>query len=340
MEHLTELEFSMYVDGELQTAQQHVDHCDACREQINKLVVEKQLIANTIRSDENVLVPELDVPLFKKPAGFKEFALVNIGTGLVFWSAQFLWKTLFGELFSELAIRAFASIVPVPIPNVFEILVSSVLFYSQGGTTMIDNYLGLIVLSLLVAGLIWLAYSYKKARAALSVCLLSLVGVSALAPQQAQAIEHRHGEGTITIFADETVNDSLIIAAETVIVEGTVNGDLITFARRVVITGNVSGNLAAFAESDSIQGEVGGTLVSFAQDVELAAAKVTGDFWGAGQSVTVSRDARVRGNAAIATEVATVSGDISRDLFSFAESIELGGTVGKTLRFTQGMSIC
>ena len=258
MTHLTDLQCSMYADEELpgvevETVASHIESCDLCRDRLAEFVTEKRLIGAALAIDD-VAIPKIVVPKFTKPAKLRTFAIANVVTGLVFWLTQFLWKTLFGEL----VVSAFSWITFITIPDVSELLVSAALYFSQEGTTMIDTYLGFIVLCLSVVALTWFAWSYRKARSTLSLCFLAAVCASTLAPPSANALEFRRSDAMVTIEATETIDDTLIIAADTVVVEGTINGDLIAVGERVVVTGSVSGNLISFADSVSVRGQVGG----------------------------------------------------------------------------------
>lgn len=83
----------------------------------------------------------------------------------------------------------------------------------------------------------------------------------------APAVAETRAGGTITVNADETVDD-LTVFGGTVIIDGTVDGDLTVFAGTVHINGQVTGSVSA----------VGGTIVidgAVAEGVQVAAGTVT-----------------------------------------------------------------
>ena len=102
MIHLTDLQCSMYIDEalpgvEADTIVSHIESCSPCRTRLAEFIDEKRLISTALNIDETIVVPNV-VPKFSRPVGLREFAMANVITGLAIWLAQFLWKTLFGEL--------------------------------------------------------------------------------------------------------------------------------------------------------------------------------------------------------------------------------------------------
>jgi lipopolysaccharide export system protein LptA len=127
---------------------------------------------------------------------------------------------------------------------------------------MFDAYRGLITISLIVAGVLWLLLAYRKTKAVASLCIVMLVGTTALAPSPATALELKRDDNVVTVSASEVIDDTLIAAGDTVLVKGTINGDLVAGGRRIDIAGTVKGNVFAFAESVTISGSVEGMVVS------------------------------------------------------------------------------
>ena len=328
MNHLTDLQCSMYVDealehGDVEAITQHLESCSDCQTRINEFAEEKRLIRVTLTVEDSVVVPGV-MPKFKKPLGLREFAIANLVTGLLVWLAQFVWKALFGEL----VITAF-SWFSVPVPDVYGLVVDTALTFFQEGTTMIDTYLGFIAIVLFTTTLTWLAFFYRRSRITLSVGLLIVCSGSLLTSAPATALELKRSETTVSIAENETIDDTLIIAAETVVVDGNVNGDLVAFGRRIVVNGSVKGNLLTFGESVTVRGQIGGSSIGGAQTLELRNAVVTGDFWGAGEKVSIGPEVRIGRNATIGTERAIIDGDIGRDLVAFAETTDVNGSIGE-----------
>ena len=136
---------------------------------------------------------------------------------------------------------------------------------------------------------------------------------------------------SVTIAKSETVDDTLLIAAEAVLVEGVITGDLVAVGRSIDISGSVEGNVFAFAESVTVRGKVGGLVLGAASSYDLRGATVGGDLWIAGEKLNIDSEARVEGNATVGTHTISVEGFVGKDLHAFAETVELRGVLGEDL---------
>lgn len=329
MTHLTDLQCSMYADAALPddeagSVESHTQTCESCRAQLAVYVQEKQLIANVLITEDLDIVTPTEIPKFSRPISLRSFAMANLITGLAFWLAQFLWKTLLGEV----AVDTFTRYTSIAIPDVPELLVRTARYLTQDGAIMFEALIGIVVICVVVFALAWAAMSYKKAGPTAIMCLLLVTGGSLLAPASSQALELRREEGLITVPADETIDDTLIVLGKTAVVDGNVTGDLVVLGERVVVNGTVGGNLIAMADSVTVTSQVDGTIISAGSSVELRDAAVGGDLWSAGSTVTINDETQIAGNSAIATENGFVAGSIKRGLYAFAEKFELNGEVG------------
>jgi cytoskeletal protein CcmA (bactofilin family) len=329
MTHLTDLQYSMYVDGALTPEESdvlgdHVAGCAVCQTQISVFKEDHGFIAIAMNPSE--AVPHLEPPKFKKPLGLREFAVANLLTGLLFWFAQFSSKAIFGEL----VVDGFSWLTSIFVPYVYDLALTTLLYFTNEGTVMIEAYSGFIVAAILAVATTWLLLYVVKSKQAFSFCLLTaLLGSGLALPQEASAIEHRRDH--VIISSDETIDDTLLFTGETIVVDGNVTGDLIAFGRRVVVTGKVSGNLIAFAESISISGEVSGTTINAGKTVEITDAILGSDFWGAGESIQISRESRISSNAVLGANRVSMQGEVGKDLTTAAETIELRGKVGEDM---------
>ncbi len=339
MKHLSELELSMYVDGEITGAdltrlENHLESCEACRERAAAYRLERQVIARVL-TEQEVQVPDMAMPKFRRRIGLREFAIANLVTGLIVWLAQFVWKTLAGELL----ISAF-SLLAFPIPDVYAIAVDTVFLYFTEGNNMIDAYLVSLAVLVLISTLTWLAFFYKRAGARLAVCAVAIGLMGVGHSSTVQALEIKRSEGIITIAEGERIDDTVVAAGETVVVDGDVTGDLLAFSRRIVVNGSVGGNLIAFGESISVEGSVGGTLVSAGERLEVEDSTIAGDLWFAGEKLTFDGDSRVSRNTVFAGESAIVEGDVGKDIIAAAESIEVSGNVSRDIQtYTERLSL-
>lgn len=328
MTHATELELSMLADEALPAASAervtaHLGACETCQARLTALQAESRYLAAAMRVE--TLEPERAIPKFTRPASLRGFALANVATALVIWLMQFLWKTLFGEL----VVNAASWATSLYLPDIYGMASSIVLQLLEEGTAMLDSYLGFVVIVLVAVTALGLVFMRQRVHGdALGLCLLLTVAGVMAAPTPAAALEVRRSDDLVTVAETETVDDTLLIASETVRIEGIVSGDLVALGEEVEISGTVRGNVVAFAETVTITGEVGGFVLGGASVHTLSKSSVGGDLWLAGDRIDVLDDVRIDGNAAFAGESASVGAAIGRDLLAVGETIEVSGEVG------------
>lgn len=340
MDHLTELQFSMLADNalaadEAQLVESHLAECPDCRLRADQFRAESQQMRASLKTGDELELPAT-MPAMPGRMRLRDFAMANIATGVVIWLAQFLWKTIFGEL----VVNALTRLTAIYIPDTYELAVDVAMFFFEEGTTMIESYLGLVLAGLAGVTVTWLAVHYRRSQLTLGMTATFLLAIALVFPAPAEALDFRRSEGVVTIPEDVTIDDTLIVAAETVIIDGRVTGDVLAASRRVVVNGSVGGNLAAFAEDITIRGEVGGFAMSAGSSLEYDEATIGGDLWAAGDRITVDSESRVGRNATLASETATVDGQVAKDVFVFAERIEVDGRIGEDLEaFTRRVNL-
>ncbi|NOX51932.1 MAG: hypothetical protein GXP16_15560 [Gammaproteobacteria bacterium] len=332
MTHPSHLQLSMHADKALSADQaiavtQHLELCPTCQTRMAAVRDEARFIVTALQIEATEEPWEVTVPKFSRPLSLRGFALANLGTGLVIWLAQFLWKTLFGELI----VNATTWVTSIYVPDIYAMVSATALYLLEEGTTMLDAYLGFVIVSLLTITVLGFLLMYRKTRSTMGVCFLVIMVGTTVTPTPANALEIRRDKDVVTINKSETINDTLFVAAETVLIEGVITGDLVAMGRRIDISGSVEGNVLTFAESVTLSGKVGGFALGAASSYDLHGATVGGDLWAAGENVDIDDEARVGRNAIIATQTATVKGSVKKDLFAFAETVELSGVLGEDL---------
>ena len=328
MSHLSELELNALLDAQAQSTSEHLSQCTRCQAQLAALDQERQLITTVMAADAEEFATSVVIPKFSPPASLTRFALFNLSTALVIWLGQFLWKTIFGELI----MNALTTVTSVYVPDLYAAANASFLYYLQEGTTMLDAYLELIVFTVCLLTMAWLLLHYRRSRTVISMGVLIAFGGTLAAPTPASALDLRYeDEGVITLKADETVNDTLLIAADTILIRGDIDGDLIAAGRRIEVDGAVSGNLIAFAEEVTLHGSVGGSVMTAASSVELGTVQIKGDLWAAGNRVSVDREASITRNSLTAAETLVFEGKTTKALYAFAETVEFDGELGGQL---------
>ncbi len=328
MTHLNELQLSMFADDALASGESmdHLDSCVSCQARAEQYVAERRSIDAGLELDDLSELPDFEIPPFSRRASFSRFAIANVVMGLIVWSAQFLWKSLFEGLVME-TLSWFA----IPIPDVYGLLVRITQTLSEEGITMIDNYFFIVVACLSVPALTLLLYSYRKARSVTLVAGALLVAASLVAPTSVSALELRHDKDMVTINATEVIDDTVIILADTIVVEGEINGDLIALGRRIIVSGSVAGNLITLGEIITISASVGGSAIGAAESYSVEKAVIRGDLWAAGESVSIGDDAQIGRNVTTAAEHVSISGRVEKDVNVFAEMLEVEGIVGRNL---------
>ncbi len=171
-------------------------------------------------------------------------------------------------------------------------------------------------------------------RILVSIVLFTVLVFSIASP--ALAFDGRSGD-TITIRADEVVNDDLYVTGETVVINGTVKGDVIAFARTITINGAIEGDLIAAGQAIIINGVV-------QDDARIAGAalfigekaKIGSDIVSAGASLEARKGSSIGQDLVFAGGQTLLAGDISRNVTVAAGSLTLQGTTGGDVKADVG----
>ena len=179
--------------------------------------------------------------------------------------------------------------------------------------------------------------SRRRGASAVASSLVALAALGIMSP--ADAFEVRRSEQTLTVEADEVINDTLLAFGDTVEIYGTVNGDLVAFARRVVINGTVEGQIFTGAQDIEIGATVGGSVVGAAQTLTLTNSDIAQNLYAFGQTVA-TRDGVIRGNAVLFGSRAVINAMIGRDAVGFAADVDVGGAVeGDVTAFAERVNL-
>lgn len=340
MTHLTELQCSMLADGALLAPEKavllgHLNNCSRCQERVDNLQQESVFIAQVLEQEEVIFIPA-----FKQPATLLEIIKGLGGISLIAWALLSLWQLLWQSKLAEFFSEIFSWVGSFHLADGLGLTVTTVLYFSQEGNTMIDTLFVYVLLGLVFSGFIGFMLSRREFRGVVSLCLAVLLFSGIASSPPAEALEIRTGEDTQTIEASETIDDTLVVAGETSIINGTINGDLIVFGKRVIVNGTVSGNLIVFTESVTISGRIDGSVMGFANLLEMANADIGSNLWSFSNRISVNGDSKITGNATVFTNTASIAGDIGRDLTGFGQSIEMSGRVeGDVESFSQNVNL-
>ena len=144
------------------------------------------------------------------------------------------------------------------------------------------------------------------------------------------------GDDTVTVGADETVDDDLYVGAGTISIAGTVNGDATIAAGTVSMTGTVNGSLNVAGGTVDVLGDVTGAVRVSGGTVRISGS-VGRDVVMFGGTATIESGAEIGGDLAGGTGMLTVGGSVGGDLLAGSGTIELIGTVNGSVEVSVGM---
>ena len=326
MECYSEQTCALAVDGELaadeaQRLRDHLTTCHRCRALVDALRAENRALSDSL----NELPEEAASPASSSPQrrswGWSELAIL---------AAALLLGSIISGWFNELDIPAALEwFNPFSVSGRTNLTFQLFYYFAHGGTAMLADYaavVGWICLLLLLGGSALLLGRrgrphYPGLRLLIVLLALSLPSF---------ALERRHGE-FVTVTANETVDDTLVAAANMVRVDGVVNGDLLTFGRTVEVRGTVKGDLISFAQRTEVSGTVEGHIYTFARSLDLE-GQLGHSIYGAVQSLHIDDRGRVGDGIVVAVGEATLEGEVKRSVnIVTGGSVDVSGTIGRDL---------
>src|SRR5262245_18283389 len=335
----SEVTHSMYADGALSSRdamllERHAATCAACRARIEALREESAVLRTALRHADD-LEP---IPHFVPPPSARDFVVLIASVVLIAGFSRAFWSTLAAAIPSELK-----WLNPFESGALFDRATELVKFIVFEGPAMWTATLNFIAAALIVAFVAWLAFSATRRRAFIGTAAALLAVVLAV-PSTGHAYEIRRNEaGPIVVAADETINDTLLAAGQSVTIDGNINGDLLAFGGEVIVRGNVTANVGTDGQSVTIDGAVGGTVLGGSVlfgDVRLANARIGRDFYGFGNIVNIESDANVAGNAIGFGSKVAVDVRVGRDFKGFAGLVNVTGAVeGDVDGFAQTVNV-
>jgi hypothetical protein len=320
MKHLDELTLLRMADSEL-TAERnastraHLVECARCQASYEALKGETEILRAALREDEEPL------PEAYRPQG------------------SLSWFLAAAVVLGALGVSSFWNNVVEPMARGMDrvgldsgsllttILIRGLLF--RGWTNMASTVTQTALTLTIFAGVAAIAFwGWRRFRA--MGMALSLVGLFlALHVMQGRV------EGAVMEFdrdsyvlpAGETIDNDLIVAADTVRIEGTLNGDLIVAARLVEVSGAIRGDLLAFARQIEVTGEISGNVRTGSGSLDIDGT-VARNVTAAGENIRLRGGAGVGGSFTAAGREVVVAAPVERDLLIAAETQELTSRIG------------
>src|SRR5580700_4397854 len=325
MECYSEQTCALAVDGELaadeaRRLRDHLTTCRRCRALVDALRAENRVLSESL----NELPEEASLAGFSPPRwswGWGDLAIM--AAVLALGSIISVW---FDELSIPAALEWFN---PFSLSGRTNLI--SYLFYhfAHGGTAMLADYaavVGWICLLLLLGGSALLLGRRGRLRHPGLRLLIVLLALSL----PSFALERRHGD-FVTVTANETVDDTLLAAGNTVRVEGVVNGDLLAFGRTVEVRGTVKGDLISFAQRTEVSGTVEGHIYTVSHTLDLE-GQLGHSIYGLVQSLHIDERGRVGDGIVVAVGDASFEGEVKRSVdIVTSGNADVSGSIGRDL---------
>jgi cytoskeletal protein CcmA (bactofilin family) len=196
------------------------------------------------------------------------------------------------------------------VPGLFELLAASA---------------GLVSVSMLLLFVLSALSRRFTGTVALGLAVLAVLA----SPTPSSALDLHFHEDEVTVAAGETVDQTMIINANTVRVDGVVDGDLIVvLARRLIVRGEVRGNVFSSARTIEMSGKVAGNFHGAGETIRLD-GQVGGNMYSISELLTLADAASVGRDSTHVAEGARVEGAVGRDLFVFGDWVEVRGSVAR-----------
>ena len=171
-------------------------------------------------------------------------------------------------------------------------------------------------------------------RGIIFVAIVLALGAIFVAPVQAASINNNG-----SVAAGQTVDDDLIIGAQTIQIDGTVNGNVVAMGSTITITGTINGDLIAFAKSVTLApgAVVTNNLFTVAQIITVN-GKISGSLFAGGEAAALGANSTVGDNAYFGGySFTSQSGSvITKDLRAEAYQAVLNGTIGQNAVINAG----
>ena len=330
MECYSEQAVALAVDGELaadelRRLRDHLATCRRCRALVDALRAENRVLSESLHE-----LPDEAA----SPARFTRPRRSWVWGDLAIMAAMLALGTIISVWFDELSIPAALEWF-----NPFSLsgrtnLISYLFYYSaHGGTAMLADYaafVGWISLLLLLGGGALLLRHRGRLRQPGLRLLIVLLALSL----PSFALERRHGE-FITVAANETVDDTLLAAGNTVRVEGVINGDLLAFCQTLEVRGTVKGDLVSFAKRTVVSGSVEGHIYTLSQSLDLD-GQLGHSIYGWAQSFRVDNRGHVGDGIVVGAGDFILEGEVQRSVTIFTSNADVSGSIGRELTMAGG----
>jgi len=327
MECYSEQSCALAVDGELapdeaQRLRDHLATCRRCRDLVDALRAENRVLSESLHE-----LPEETA----SPVGFSHLGRSWVWGDLALMAAVLALGSISSIWFDEVSIPAALEwFNPFSSSGRTNLIFSLFDHFALGGTAMLTDYaavVGFLSLLLLFGGALLLGRGRLRQPGLRLLIVLLALSLPSL------ALERRKGD-FVTVAANETVDDTLMAAGNTVRIEGVVNGDLLAFGRTVEVRGTVKGDMVSLAKRTMVSGTVEGRIYTFSESLDLDGL-LGHSLYGFAQNLRVNDRGRVGEGILAAAGDVTIEGDVKRsvDLLTSGNA-DVSGSIGRDLTMT------
>src|SRR5437667_84016 len=327
MECYSERTCAIFVDGELavdeaRRLRDHLATCPRCRKLVDALRAENRILGESLHE-----LPEEAAD----PVGFPGLRLSRVWGDLAALAAVLALVSVCSAWVDKLRIpEALEWLNPFSADGLTNLVFNLSYYFAHGGTAMLADYAAVVGgVFLLLGGALLLGRRWRLHQPGLRL-LIVLLTLSL----PSFALERRHAE-FVTVAANETVDDTLLAAGNTVRVEGVVNGDLLVFARTLEVRGSVKGDLVSFAKRTVVSGTVEGRIYNFSQSLDLD-GELGHSIYGWVQSLRVDNRGHVGDGILVGAGDISLEGEVKRSATIFAGNADVSGTIGRDLTMAGG----
>ena len=313
-----ELTCAMYADGELSVSEakllrEHLDRCPRCHALVLAFQAERETLVGFLGDADAFLAESEPEPVQASspvPVPAASPVLILQLMGLVVGTALLL--RIGFDLVTGLQLPwGLAWLNPLQVSGQLSLLFSSCVYFIREGGSIMESLIITAGFTALAGMLVYLILVSLQRSAGLPVMLGTLI-LAIVAALPAKAIEIKSGQ-SVSIEADEVIDDTFVAFGRTVRIDGVVTGDLIAFAESIDIQGSVHGDAFFFGQIIEIEGKVEGGVGAFGEVIRMGNTVGQSVYW-FGKSILTRRDAAIGG-----------------DLFAFADQINVGGSVGRNV---------
>lgn len=324
MECYSEQTCAIFVDGELaadegRRLRDHLATCPRCRKLVDALRAENRVLGESLHE-----LAEEPAPARRGRRSWVWGDLATLAAVLALGSISSAW---IDRLRIPEGLEWFN---PFSTSGLMNLIFNFSYYFAHGGTAMLADYAAVVGgLFLLGGGALVLGRRWRLHKPVLHL----LIVVFALS-LPSFAIERRHSE-FVTVAANETVDDTLLAAGNTVRVEGVVNGDLLVFGRSLEVRGRVKGDLVSFARTTAVSGTVEGRIYNFSQSLDMD-GELGHSIYAWVQSLRVDNRGRVGDSIVCGAGDVSLEGEVKRSATIFAGNAEVSGSIGRDLDMAGG----